>query len=102
MTKYPALYEVNLYVYENNRTNQYHVCGILYTENFADAAKQLEEYYGNEIGDMKIELYEDGLIEFHPKHLPFIRQILNEYINGSAQEEVSSNGTEEMWGMCSP
>lgn len=32
--------------------------------NFTDAAKQLEDHYGDNLVEMRIKLYEDGLIEF--------------------------------------
>lgn len=90
MAKFPTVFEATLYIDDNSdhHCKPYRVCGLLYSESFADAARQIEEYYGNDLFDMKIELYEDGIMEFHPKYLPVVEKLLNNYINGSTYEEV--------------
>lgn len=101
MAKFPTVFEATLYINDSgdHRCKPYRVCGLLYSESFADAARQIEEWYGNDLSDMKIELYEDGIIEFHPKDLPVVKKLLNTYINGSTYEEVKPNEDKEMWGM---
>lgn len=101
MAKFPTVFEATLYIDDSSdyHCKPYRVCGLLYSESFADAARQIEEYYGNDLSDMKIELYEDGIIEFHPKDLPVVEKLLNNYINGSTYEEVKLNENKEMWGM---
>lgn len=101
MAKFPTVFEATLYIDDSSdhHCKPYRVCGLLYSESFADAARQIEECYGDELSDMKIELYEDGIIEFHPKDLPVVRKLLNNYINGSTYEEVKPNEDKEMWGM---
>ena len=101
MAQFPTVFEATLYINDSSdhRCKPYRVCGLLYAENFADAARQIEEGYGPELSDMKIELYEDGIIEFHPKDLPVVKKLLNNYINGSTYEEVKPNEDKEMWGM---
>lgn len=101
MAKFPTVFEATLYIDDSSdhHCKPYRVCGLLYSESFADAARQIEEYYGNDLSDMKIELYEDGIIEFHPKDLPVVEKLLNNYINGSTYEEVKPNENKEMWGM---
>lgn len=97
MSKFPALYKATLYIFEeDNKTHRYEICGILYADSFADAARQIEEYYGDELGDIKIELYEEGLIEFAPSKLPEVQKILDNYLSSGIAEEVKNVST-KMW-----
>ena len=73
--KYPVLYTIEIYIDSKIGT----LSGIFYAENFAEAAKYIEKFYGEDnIVRMDIELFEDGPIEI-PKHcLDLIKNILNE------------------------
>lgn len=86
MFKFPTLYTVNLITFDNSDSQhgissanfQHGVThGILFSDSWADAAKQLEEYYGEEIESMHIEMFEDGLIEFPAEYYNSIHSILS-------------------------
>ena len=77
MLKYPTLFKVNLAIYDNGDVERGSIRGILFSEGWADAAQQLQEYYGDEIESIEIELFEDGVIEFPEAHYETIYNILS-------------------------
>lgn len=77
MNKYPTLYKVHLVDFDGNQTDHYVNYGLIYASDYADAAKQLEDYYGEELDGIGIEMYEEGLVEIPQSSLPLIRDILS-------------------------
>ena len=73
---YTALFTVHLYISpeEPNIVE----CGIIYADSFADAAKKIEDTYGDELFDLSITLYDSSLFAFPQDKMPIIRQILEE------------------------
>ena len=70
---YPFSYEVILYIDTNSYTLE---CGMGFAENFSDAAKQIEDYYGSDIVSIKdIYLFEDSSLMIMPRD--FIKQYKN-------------------------
>ena len=49
---------------------------LIYAESFANAAEQVEEYYGNMIESMKIHMYEEGLFKIDTQHIKTIEEKL--------------------------
>lgn len=85
MGKFPALYKVEVYDESSNSLKTIH--GLLYVDSFADAAKTLEQYYGlNETESMKIELFEEDLIEL-PEDKELIKKIKSKLL-GEINEKL--------------
>lgn len=49
---------------------------LIYAKNFADAAEQIERYYGDTIESMKIQIYEEGLFRIGTQHIKMIEEKL--------------------------
>ena len=49
---------------------------LIYAKCFADAAEQIECYYGETIESMKIQMYEEGLFRIEPQHIKMIEEKL--------------------------
>jgi len=49
---------------------------LIYAESFAGAAEQVENYYGQTIESMKIQMYEEGLFRIDPQHIKMIEEKL--------------------------
>ena len=47
---------------------------LIYAESFANAAEQVEEYYGNTIESMRIQMYEEGLFRIDTQHIKMIEE----------------------------
>ena len=73
---YTALFTVHLYI--SPEEPDVVECGIIYADSFADAAKKIEEVYGDEMFDLSITLYDSSLFTFPQDKMPIIRQILEE------------------------
>lgn len=73
---YTALFTVHLYI--DPEKPDFVECGIVYADSFADAAKKIEEAYGDELFDLSITLYDNALFHFPQEKMPIIRQILEE------------------------
>ena len=75
---YPCLYKATVFYYDGEAqsdvTETMH--GILYADSFADAARQVESYYGKDLISVETELFEDGLIEIPEAEVATIRKIL--------------------------
>ena len=73
---YTALFTVHLYL--SPEEPDFVEGGIIYADSFADAAKKIEEAYGDEMFDLSITLYDSSLFTFPQDKMPIIRQILEE------------------------
>ena len=73
---YTALFTAHLYI--NLEEPNVVECGIIYADSFADAAKKIEDAYGDELFDLSITLYDSSLFTFPQDKMPIIRQILEE------------------------
>lgn len=73
---YTALFAAHLYI--SPEKPDFVECGIIYVDSFADAAKKIEEVYGDEMFDLSITLYNNALFTFSQEKMPIIRQILEE------------------------
>lgn len=73
---YTALFAAHLYI--SPEKPDLVECGIIYASSFADAAKKIEEIYGDEMFDLSITLYDNTLFHFPQEKMPIIRQILEE------------------------
>lgn len=49
---------------------------LIYAESFASAAEKIENYYGDTIESMKIQMYEEGLFRIDPQHVKMIEEKL--------------------------
>lgn len=49
---------------------------LIYAGNFADAAERVEDYYGDTIESMRIQMYEEGLFRIEPQHIKMIEEKL--------------------------
>lgn len=49
---------------------------LIYAGSFADAAERIEDYYGDTIGSMRIQMYEEGLFRVDPQHIKMIEEKL--------------------------
>ena len=49
---------------------------LIYAETFAGAAEQVENYYGQTIESMKIQMYEEGLFRIDTQHVKMIEEKL--------------------------
>ena len=58
---YPVKYEVEI-TSEFNNWNIEKIKGVTFGEDYADAAKNIESYYGNELINMKMEMLEEGSV----------------------------------------
>ena len=62
---YPCLYKATVCYYDGDAkdsvTEVMH--GIIYADSFADAASQIEKYYGEDLIALETELFEDGASE---------------------------------------
>lgn len=73
---YTALFTAHLYI--SPEKPDFVECGIIYANSFADAAKKIEEAYGDEMFDLSITLYDSSIFTFPQEKMPIIRQILEE------------------------
>lgn len=76
--KCPCL--ATIYFYELDDSNEYcltHDNILIYAENFADAARQIEEGWP-EAERMDITLYQEGTIFVSDGQMPAVREILKE------------------------
>lgn len=63
MTIYPFIYWINVYNEIDECLEK--VSGCTFAENFSNAMKNIENYYGDTINDIKLECLEEGkIIEF--------------------------------------
>ena len=53
-------------------------CALLYATSFTDAAKQLEAYYGLDLEECSIKLYDMGIFHFSNDQTKAIQNILEE------------------------
>ena len=49
---------------------------LIYAKNFVEAAEQIERYYGDTIGSMKIQMYEEGLFTIDTENIEMIEEKL--------------------------
>lgn len=49
---------------------------LIYAKSFADAAEQIERYYGDTIESMKIQMYEEGLFRINTQYIKMIEEKL--------------------------
>ena len=49
---------------------------LIYAGSFTDAAERVEDYYGNTIESMRIQMYEEGLFRIDPQHIKMIEEKL--------------------------
>ena len=49
---------------------------LIYAENFAGAAEQIENYYGHTIEAMKIQMYEEGIFRIDTQCVSMIEERL--------------------------
>lgn len=49
---------------------------LIYAKSFADAAEQIERYYGDTIESMKIQMYEEGLFRIDAQYIKMIEEKL--------------------------
>lgn len=49
---------------------------LIYAKSFADAAEQIERYYGDTIESMKIQMYEEGPFRVDAQHIKMIEEKL--------------------------
>lgn len=49
---------------------------LIYAGSFADAAERAEDYYGDTIGSMRIQMYEEGLFRIDPQYIKMIEEKL--------------------------
>lgn len=71
---YPAIAKVKFYDEVYNRTDE--AVHLLQVYNFQDAAKQLEDYYGEDIEAMTIDIFEEGLITFPDTMYQMLKDIM--------------------------
>lgn len=74
---YTVLYHVEFYDEINAVIDK--ECGLVYADNFADAMKQIEDYYGKDLEAVKsLELYDASIFTFPPEMLPTIKDEIEE------------------------
>ena len=49
---------------------------LVYAKSFTDAAERVENYYGDTIESMKIQMYEEGLFRIDLQHIKIIEEKL--------------------------
>lgn len=76
---YTALYHVEFYDEINAIINE--ECGLIYADNFTEAMRRIEDYYGKDLEAVKgIELYDTSVFTFSPEMLPTIKKEIEESI----------------------
>ena len=70
---YPVYYEAVC----DSGEEKYYDGGFFYAESWEDAAKQLSEYYGDELISIHIELYEIGDFTFSLEKANAIKDLMN-------------------------
>lgn len=74
---YTVLYHVEFYDEINAVIDK--ECGLVYADNFTDAMKQIEDYYGKDLEAVKsLELYDASIFTFSPEMLPTIKKEIEE------------------------
>lgn len=74
---YTVLYHVEFYDEINAVIDK--ECGLVYADNFTDAMKQIENYYGKDLEAVKsLELYDASIFTFSPEMLPTIKDEIEE------------------------
>lgn len=74
---YTVLYHVEFYDEINAVVDK--ECGLVYADNFTDAMKQIEDYYGKDLEAVKsLELYDASIFTFSPEMLPTIKSEIEE------------------------
>lgn len=74
---YTVLYHVEFYDEINAVIDK--ECGLVYADNFTDAMKQIEDYYGKDLEAVKsLELYDASIFTFSPEMLPTIKSEIEE------------------------
>lgn len=74
---YTVLYHVEFYDEINAVIDK--ECGLVYADNFTDAMKQIEDYYGKDLEAVKsLELYDASIFTFSPEMLPTIKNEIEE------------------------
>lgn len=74
---YTVLYHVEFYDEINAVIDK--ECGLVYADNFTDAMKQIEDYYGKDLEAVKsLELYDASIFTFSPEMLPTIKDEIEE------------------------
>lgn len=74
---YTALYHVEFYDKISAIIDE--ECGLVYANNFTEAMKQIEDYYGEDLEAVKsIKLYDTSIFTFSPEMLPTIKKEIEE------------------------
>ena len=77
MNDFLALFSVDYY--DELIEGEGHTNGIIYASSHSDAAKKLEEYFGeNNVGKLTIELFDLSVLTFDEKYLNTIKTIISE------------------------
>lgn len=74
---YTALYCVEFYNENSIATEE---CGLVYADNFTEAMRRIEDYYGDDLEAVKnLELYGSSIFTFSSEMYPTIKQVLGGY-----------------------
>ena len=74
---YTVLYHVEFYDEINAVLSE--ECGLVYADNFTEAMRHIEDYYGKDLEAVKsIELYDSCVFTFSPEMLPTIKKEIEE------------------------
>ncbi len=59
------IFKYNVIFFDEDNKNDLEICGITFGKNFEEAMKNLEEYYGNELIEVKIKYhsYNNNIVE---------------------------------------
>lgn len=73
---YTALYKIEYY----DMDEHFIECGLLYTQSYTHAMKQLEDYYKDTLllTVHFLELYDVSVFTFDPEHLATMKKIIEE------------------------
>ena len=71
---YPTIVTVQYWDEDENISKTEGV--LIYAKCFADAAEQIEGYYGDTIESMKIQMYEEGFFRIDTQHIKMIKEKL--------------------------
>lgn len=73
MTNYTFIATVELYIDEHTRQTEH--C-LIYADGYAEAAAELDKMYKGEFMSMSLKLFDISHLYFDPKHLDFIKKLL--------------------------
>ena len=77
MNDFLALFSVDYY--DELTQGEDHTNGLIYASSHSDAAKKLEDYFGEDnIGKLTIELFDISVLTFEDKYLNTIKTIISE------------------------